>query len=280
MDVKKIIEQSYKNLTIAERKIASALLSDYPFAGLETIQSFASKTQVSPPSITRFTYKLGYQGYQDFQYCLIHELKEKELNQRKGSPLDLHQSQELEEDYFHKNLALRAQMIEQMSGMISASRFEEICEYLSDRKRKIYVIGGRFSDPIAQFFGKHLSLLRDGVVHLPSDQEALPDYILQMRPSDVCFMIDFRRYQQHLFKLAKIVSSQRKSSIILLTDKWSSPVAQYAREVISIPIDTNTAWDSYAGALVFVEILYSWIAERDWELTKKRIEMWDSVRTS
>ncbi|MGY8789150.1 MAG: MurR/RpiR family transcriptional regulator, partial [Pseudomonadales bacterium] len=47
-------------LTTTERKLCTALLLDYPFAGLDTIQNLAKKTKTSPPSISRFVTKLGF----------------------------------------------------------------------------------------------------------------------------------------------------------------------------------------------------------------------------
>ncbi len=84
MTVRERISTAAETLTSSERKLSTMLLADYPFAGLEPIQELAQKTTVSPPSISRFVNKLGYQGYQDFQMHLISELK-----QAQRSPLEL-----------------------------------------------------------------------------------------------------------------------------------------------------------------------------------------------
>ena len=51
--------QETPKLTASERKIANAILADYPFTGLQTIQELAERTGVSAPSITRFVSKVG-----------------------------------------------------------------------------------------------------------------------------------------------------------------------------------------------------------------------------
>ena len=56
------IEKNSGTLTQSERKLASALLSDYPYAGLVTIQELAERAEVSPPSISRFVTKIGLSG--------------------------------------------------------------------------------------------------------------------------------------------------------------------------------------------------------------------------
>lgn len=62
-------------LTPTERRAAHVLLSNYPFAGLETVAQFASRAGVSAPSILRFIARLGFSAYADFQRRLKEELE-------------------------------------------------------------------------------------------------------------------------------------------------------------------------------------------------------------
>jgi DNA-binding MurR/RpiR family transcriptional regulator len=94
----------------------------------------------------------------------------------------------------------------------------------------------------------------------------------------VLFIIDFRRYQKSLEGIAEKAAVARNASVVLMTDKWLSPVSKYASEVMAIPIDSGTLWDSYTGALAILEALVTRIAEENWDQTKTRIEAWDSVR--
>jgi DNA-binding MurR/RpiR family transcriptional regulator len=42
MTVRQLIEEKSEEFTSSERKLSAALLADYPFAGLEPIQTLAS----------------------------------------------------------------------------------------------------------------------------------------------------------------------------------------------------------------------------------------------
>ena len=79
-------------------------------------------------------------------------------------------------------------------------------------------------------------------------------------------------------KLAKQASIERKAQVVLMTDKWLSPATRYASEVLAVPIDTGTIWDSYSAALAVTEALVTRVAEENWDNTKDRIEAWDSAR--
>ena len=67
MTVRDLIGQGSERLTQSERKLVAALLSDYPFAGLLSIRELAEAADVSPPSISRFTSKIGLSGYTEMQ---------------------------------------------------------------------------------------------------------------------------------------------------------------------------------------------------------------------
>jgi len=274
MELRQQIDSLAEALTPAERKLSAALLADYPFAGLQTIQTLAEQTGVSAPSITRFVTKLGCHGYQDFQRRLIGELKEGHR-----SPVDLHERiGGGDVDFLQSFLDLTAEAVRAVGDSLSPSQFERICDLVADEKRAIYIIGGRISDAIAQHFSRHLRQVRRNVFHLPPDTEVWPEYILRMRARDLLIIFDFRRYQQRLVELAAKVRQSTGISVVLITDKWMSPAAAYATEVIALPTENRTAWDSYAGALAVADAMVASISERDWDATRDRIRAWDAVR--
>jgi len=273
MELRAQIEELENALTPAERKLASTLLADYPFAGLQTIQSLADKTGVSAPSITRFVTKLGCQGYQDFQHKLIGELKEWHR-----SPVELHSNSSDSANFLETYVDRAAQMVRAVSTTLTQIQFERISGMVADEKRAIYLIGGRISDPVAQHFSRHLRQIRRDVFHIPPDPEVWPEYILRMKARDVLVVFDFRRYQPRLEQLVRTARQARGIDVLLFTDKWMSPASSEATEVIALPIDNGTAWDTYIGAMVTVDAMITHISERDWNSTSSRIRAWDALR--
>ncbi|UWR52459.1 MurR/RpiR family transcriptional regulator [Phaeobacter inhibens] len=274
MQVRERIEKLSEDLTATERKLSTVLLLDYPFAGLEPIQDLAKATNTSPPSISRFVTKLGFQGFQEFQRHLIGELK-----QGQRSPVELQASSAPIHGAFLESFLDRASaVVKGATKAVSEAQFERVSEKLADEKRSIYVIGGRMSDTLAQHLSRHLRQIRAKVFHLPSDPEVWPEYLLRMRARDILFIVDFRRYQNSLSIFAQKAIMARNVQVVLMTDAWLSPISAQASEVLAVPIDSGTLWDSYTGALALLEALLTRIAEENWEQTKGRIEEWDSVR--
>jgi DNA-binding MurR/RpiR family transcriptional regulator len=275
--VREQIELLASELTASERKVASVLLADYPFAGLQNIQGLAAQTGVSAPSITRFINKIGCNGYLEFQRLLIGELK-----QDMQSPVTLKLTESpTTPGRFLSDYANRiASQIHDMANNITQRQFDDVCDLLADPSRNIFLLGGRVSDNIAAMLAIHLRQIRARIHHLPGNPEFWPDYILRMRKRDVVILFDFRRYQASLGQLADIISSKRQSNIIAITDKWLSPVASHANHILTVPTEIGTAWDGQAGAVALVEAMIVQVSEHNWKTARQRIGQWDEVRLS
>ncbi len=275
MIVKETIENLVPRLTASEQKVAIALLADYPFAGLQTIQELAGRSGVSAPSITRFVAKIGCNGYQEFQRRLISELKE---SYRSPVQLKLTEAPTAPGRFLEDYADRIATHVREMSNGIPQQQFDAACDLISDPARNIFLIGGRVSDSIATLLSIHLRQFRGRVHHIPSNPELWPDYVLRMRRQDVVVMFDFRRYQPSLTDLARVVAKKRQSTIIAVTDKWLSPMARYSSQVLAVPVENGTAWDSQVGAVTLVEAIIVKASARDWDATRNRLEAWEDVR--
>ena len=272
--IRERIESLSRLFTVSEHELAATLLSDYPFAGLDTIQALASKTPVSAPTISRFVHKIGCKGYQDVQRQLIGELQEAQR-----SPVILHRTQEpLRRDFLEQFLARSGRLAARAADSVTHAQFERVCGMLAEKKRSVDLLGGRTSDPMAQILSRHLRLIRPSVYHLPSDPEMWHEYVLRMKARDVFVAIDFRRYQSRLEGLAELAVRTRGVGIVLFTHPWLSPVSRHATDVVVVPTEIGTAWDSYVATVAIIEALIVNIAERDWSTTRKRINAWDALR--
>lgn len=274
MTIKGRITTAASTLTAGERKLATAILADYPYAGLTSIQELAERSEVSTASISRFVIKIGLNGYQEFQRNLIGELKTGDR-----SPVDLHDgSRTIEGRYLSDFLQKTVAQMAMAGDAITEDQFDRICTALSNRKRSVYAIGGRISDTIAAHLTFHLRQARERVYHIPQSSEQWPDYLLRMKQGDILFLVDFRRYQLALANLARTAQEERGVQIVLMTDKGISPVARHSSEVLAVPIESGTFWDTYSSALAVTEAIVTRIAEDNWDNTRARIKAWDRLR--
>jgi DNA-binding MurR/RpiR family transcriptional regulator len=80
--VAELIRAHMDQLRPAERRVARALLANYPGAGLSTAAELADVASVSSPTVVRFAARLGLDGYTDLQARLLVE-----LDARRASPV-------------------------------------------------------------------------------------------------------------------------------------------------------------------------------------------------
>jgi len=269
------IRERAGEMTAAERKVVAVILADYPFGGLSPIQELADRARVSAPSVTRFVNKLGYAGYQDFQRRLIGELKE-----RARSPIDLHGDQELvpRAGFLSAYCERVGGKLAEAARAMSEADFLAVCEALGDRKRQVFVIGGRVSDALAHFLSMSLRFLRADVHHVPGDPEMWPEYLQKMRPRDIVVVFDYRRYQRSLELFAERAAAIARPQIVLFTDQWLSPVASHATRIFALPIAVGTLWDTFAAPLVLIEAMVVKVSTDNWDAVRPRLEAWDRLR--
>ncbi len=278
MTLENAIREKMDDLTVAERKVATALIADYPFAGLLTLAELAKQARASSPTILRLVTKLGFHGYGDFQRVVISEIKE-----AYHSPLILHEAanQRSHDDNFIANLSEASiDAVRDTISTISEKQFDTVCKLIADKKRSIFLVGGRMSYTLAMFLFRHLRQIRTKVFLVPENEEEWPEYLLRMGRHDIVIAIDFRRYQSNMEHFGRLASQDRGAKIVLFTDKWLSPVSKYSVHTLPVAVDVGTPWDTSVPLLLLIEAIINRVSEKDWDTTRKRIEAWDQLRES
>jgi DNA-binding MurR/RpiR family transcriptional regulator len=275
--LKHLLNTTADRFTPVERRICVALLGDYPFAGLVTIQELSHRANASMPSISRFVNKLGFAGYQEFQQALIGELKE-----GRRSPIELHLTEERGDakNYLRDYATRVAARVRQTADSVPQAQFQKLCDLIADPRRSIFMLGGRISDGLAYITHVLLSQVRHAVHHVSSNIELRPNYLLQMRKGDVLLLFDFRRYQADLLEFSRLAAKERRAEVVLITDKWLSPISQHSTHIVPVPIDVGTAWDTLVTAVLILELIVVDISKRDWPSTQARLRAWDALRVT
>jgi DNA-binding MurR/RpiR family transcriptional regulator len=272
------VRERLHELTATERKAAHVLLATYPLAGLEPVADFAARAGVSAPSILRFVARVGFQSYPDFQRRLRDELEAQlktPLMKASFDPAAAGGKSRLFEQF---KVAVENNIAETFAH-VPPGEFDAIVALMSDPRRRIYMIGGRFTDPLARYLASHLRIVRTRVIHLSGQIENLRDQVLDMRKNDVLVVFDMRRYQSDIVALARLAEG-RGVKIVLITDQWLSPISQAATHMLSAHISVPSNWDSNVAPMALVEALLAAVTERIWPSAKTRITEIEKLRPS
>jgi len=248
--VGELVRQHLNSLSPAERKLARVLLASYPIAGLESVARFAERAHVSPPTVTRFITKLGFRGYPEFQETLRHEVQA-----QMSSPLARYRDDQPArgtDSVLSDALEMASHNLKATLEVLSHRDVSEAVEIIGDVRRRIMVLGGRVSAPLARYLAGQLHLLRPGIGLVDSERSAPAQQLIDMRRGDVLVVFDYRRYQADTIESARVASAQG-CNVILFTDPWLSPASGFARQVIVTSVDTLGPFDSLVGAMAVLE---------------------------
>ncbi|MYZ48212.1 MurR/RpiR family transcriptional regulator [Propylenella binzhouense] len=262
-------------MTPAERKVARALLARFPVLGLSTVAEFAESAGVSPPTILRFTARLGFSSYAEFQRRL-----REELEAQIETPLAKHGLAGGRPAGGPPHMAFAEAACANVAATFDSlppTEFRAIVDLLADARRPIHLIGGRFTDPLARYMAAHLRILRPAVSHVEGQPGNWRDHLMGFGRRDILVVFDVRRYQDDLVGLAE-AAARLGATIVLLTDQWLSPVARIAAHVLPARIAAPSVWDSNAALLVLVEAIVAAVTEADPERSRARIEAREQLR--
>src|SRR6202165_4618620 len=248
--VMELVRQRLDSLSPAERKLARVLLASYPIAGLESVVRFAERARVSPPTVTRFITKLGFSGYPEFQETLRNEVQA-----RLSSPLTRYRDAEPArgtDSVLSDSLEVATHNLKITLDVLSHRDVNEAVELLSDVRRRVMVLGGRVSAPLARYLAHQLHLLRPGIGLVDAERSTPAQELIDMRKGDLLVIFDYRRYQADTIESAQVTSAQG-CNVILFTDPWLSPASAFAKQVIVTGVDQVGPFDSLVGAMAVVE---------------------------
>jgi DNA-binding MurR/RpiR family transcriptional regulator len=224
--------------------------------------------------VLRFTAQLGFSSYRTFQEALI-----REVHEEMGSPL--------------RQIAAAEDSPEKPAGTSSpaqhyaevlASSFDALPEtelarataVLSDPRMRLHLLGGRFSQVLADYLTFHLVLVRSSVRGVPTAELERTTMLLELGQRDVLVLFDYRRYDQDLLVFARDAAA-RGAHIVLFTDPWMSPIAAVADIVLPARVEAPSPFDSLVPAMAVVESVVAAVTERLGEAARSRLSAIESL---
>ena len=255
-----------------ERHAAHRLLADFPMAGLDTLAGFGEAAGVSAPTVLRMVTKLGFASYGSFQKALRAELAE-----RLATPLMKGGDTALGKDRLGRFAESVIANIRETAASVARGEFEAVVGLLSDTNRQAHLLGGRFTDPLADYFGAHLRVLRPNVRRITGGRASWFDQLLDVGKRDVVVLFDIRRYSPDLAAFAER-AIERGATIVLVTDQWLSPISRVAAHVLPAHVAVPSIWDSSGGLVLIVEATLAALARELGPKARDRLATLEKLR--
>ncbi len=271
-----ILKQGFELFSASEKKIARALLAEYPVAGLEPVSKLAERSGVSAPTVLRLLTKLGIHSYPEFQARLRNE-----ISMSGSGPIDQYREKTPGEmlgsvDEQMRSYETALVSIRESFRQIPPSEFEAVVDLLADKKRRLWLLGGRFSRLISEYFALHLQILRPSVRYIGANETERSVALLDIKSGDVVFAFDYRRYQESTVRFAQRAKASG-ATLVVFTDPALSPAVQIADHVLATEVESVSPFDTIAPSLVLAETLVTALTAKLGNKPIVRIETFDAL---
>lgn len=268
--VSDLLRRNVSALTPAEQRITRVLLSDYPRAGLESAARLARRANASAPTVVRMVAKLGLSGYPELQERLRVELAE-----RAKAPLHLLDRPETQLGSQRAADVLRGAVEKTLSTNppeIVAEAADAVCHY----PRRL-LLGGRYSSMLAGYLANHLMLMLPNVRTVPLDALRRTATLLDVSAQTVVVAYDFRRYQSDTVDFCRL-AKERGARVVLVTDPWLSPAAEWADTIVTCSVSSSCLFDSSTAAMAMTEVLLATVVDQLGPAALERVEQFEAAQ--
>lgn len=263
-------------LTPGEDRAASYLINHYPAAGLGPMARFARAADTSPQTVMRLLAKLRIANWEEFQDRLRTELAAEQ-----ASPLGRWTA-------YRPAPSGRAEWLQDFGGRLARNvadtfaglaptDFEASARLIADPKRRVVVLGGRFTQQLSRVLARHLQIVRGGVEEMGSLAATWPDRLIDIDRKTTAVVFDVRRYSPETTRFAAAAAKQG-AAVIAITDSNKAPVARYAAYCMAGRFASVGAWDSITAHMAITEALVARVTELSGEGTADRLTRIEAIR--
>ena len=253
------------NLTKTQKMIAKYILDHSADACFMTSTEIALKLGVSESSVIRFSRSLGYSGFMDFQKALRKDYQDKVLSisssitvpsQRIAKRAKLNDNAE----YLKRHLKNSAKNLESIFVNNTIQTFEEAADTIIGSKHK-YIVCSRGNSCLGDYFLLYLKHMVPNVEMTNATPISPIDHICNISKDDCLIIFSFPRYSS-MDKLTAKMAQEVGAKIIVITDKPSALLSEYASVLLTAPVNSNNFFNSMVAPQFVAEALLDTISHK------------------
>lgn len=264
-------------LTRTSRLIGEYILDHETDACFMTSTEIAAQLDVSEASVIRFARALGYTGYMDFQKNLrkFHTERLGRISSAVAVPYERLQASMAhnETDYIQEFLMNTETNITSVIKNNTKESFDAAIDILISSHRK-YIVASRANTGVASYFNLLLRHQVSDVIPTWESSVNVIDHMIDIDSNDCVIIFSFPRYSE-MDRQALQMAEDAGARVIVITDRPSAPMAQYATALLTVDVDTNTFFNSYVGVQLVMEILATGLSRRVGAANAEKLQLID-----
>lgn len=245
------IQSELPGFSKGQKQIARFILEHYDKAAFMTASRLGTTVGVSESTVVRFATELGYDGYPHLQRALQEMIRNKLTSvQRMEVSSDRMGGKDVLQTVLHADM----DMIRMTLDELDREAFQGAVNAMMGARR-IYILGVRSSNALANFVGFYFNLLFDNVTLIQTNSVSeIFEQILRIGEGDVFLGISFPRYSKRTLGAMRY-SKDQGASVIALTDSHLSPLSRVADHTLIAKSDMASFVDSLVAPLSVINAL-------------------------
>ncbi len=259
-DLMRIIQIKFPRLSKGQKLIAEYILKHYDKAAFMTASKLGVTVGVSESTVVRFANELGYSGYPKLQMGLQELIKTKLTSVQR---IEISSDLITEENVLKSVLKADMENIRATLEKLNTNTFDDIVKTIFKAKR-IYIVGFRSSQALADFLSFYLSLVLDNVRQVLPGVSDIFEQLLKIGQDDLVIGIGFPRYSSRTVEALKF-SKSKNAEVVAITDSLLSPLASYADYALITQSNMASFVDSLVAPLSVINALIVAVGIREKE---------------
>lgn len=245
-DLERTIRDALAELTTSESRAATFMLDHVGDLAVFSATEIADRSGVSKATVSRLFRRLGFAG--------AHELRDRARTLRsRGVPVSTGPAGGLAEHFRSERDAL-----DRLSATLSDGRLESAAGIIA-AAREVVVVGFRNSYPVGLHLREQLVQARPRVRMAPAPGQSVGEELAGLDRRDAVVLVGFRRRPSGFAAVLEALRV-REVPVIVLADPGYQPSASV---VLTAPVDSVSAFDSYAAPMSLVTLLAAAVLEAD-----------------
>lgn len=267
------LKAQWSAMTATDRKVARVLLSHYPMAGLQTLAEVSERADVSPPSVIRCVKKLGFTGYPDYQKSLYAEIGELLDERRPAEPVssNWHLPERVRQQ--HGELG---EAIHHTFSLLHEAELVGAARLIADHAKRVSVVGGVVSTPLAEVLHQRLMTLRPNCGLLSADPLKRSERLIDVNKRDVIIAFDLQPYDSDLAAFVRL-AGERGAQLVVFTDDEMSSIMDAGRFVF-VAAASGQALTANTTAVCLIEVLLAEVQRIIGEPADERLRQLQEAR--
>ncbi len=240
------LRSHYPQLSPQEQRVGDFVFDHFDDLISYNSAELARLSGVSKATVSRLFKRLGYEKYKDMR-------DELRTLRQSGMPLtdnrDAVQGNTLLARHYKQEMANLTQWVNE----VDTTQFGEVVQHLANSKR-VFVVGLRNAYPVALHFRQQLLQARGGIQVLPQPGQTLSEELVEVTQEDMVVVLAFRRRPRIIKPLLQQLQHDGVPTLVICEPQAQAIIA-LARWQLCAPLDSVSAFDSYASANSLINLL-------------------------